>query len=377
MTDTAKLPTKRRLFDADSHVLEPNGWLDDYADEATRQRFKPFRHPIAPDLEKARAIVEGRTGSAAPDDPQWGRGYDAYGAWDPAERGNFLDQHGIEVQLVFSTFAPAVFLGGDVELLYGGIRAHTRALLDFCSGDARLVAVPLIPLTDLDRALAELDFALAQGAGAILLNTTAPSREMGPSHVDIDPLWARLQEAGVPFVTHVGTGGRLIPTGYRNNGRPLPSDFLGGGENIRSKDFINIGYWPANFLAALALDGVFDRFPGLRGASIEQGSQWVPGLLKALDGAMQFARTEPDVAALSMPASDFVRRQVKFAPFAKDDVGWVIDNVGPELLLFSTDYPHPEGTRDPIGRFERHLERFGDNVRERFYVENLAELLGR
>ena len=377
MPDNAQLAPRRRLFDADSHILEPNGWLDDYADAATREHFRPFHHPIAPDKEAAQAIVDGRSDSPAPDEPQWGRGYEAYGAWDPAERRNFLDQHQIEVQLVFSTFAPAVFLGGDTDLLYGGIRAHTRALVDFCSSDPRLVAVPLIPLTDLERAAAEVDFALAQGAGAILLNSTAPSREMGPSHVDIDPFWARLQEAGVPFVTHVGTGGRLIPSGYRHNGRPMPTDFLGGGENIRSKDFLNIGYWPANFLAALALDGVFDRFPGLRGASIEQGAEWVPGLLKTLEGAMQFAKTEPDLAALSMPAADFIRRQVKFAPFPKDDVGWVLDNVGPELLLFSTDYPHPEGTRDPIGRFEKHLGRFDESVQERFYVENLAELLGR
>jgi predicted TIM-barrel fold metal-dependent hydrolase len=199
---------------------------------------------------------------------------------------------------------------------------------------------------------------------------------MGPGHPALDPVWARLQDADVPFVTHVGTGGRLVPVGYRENGRPLPPDFLGGGENIRSKDFINIGYWPENFLSCLALDGVFERFPSLRGASIEQGAEWVPGMLKKLDGAMQFARTEPDLAALPLSASDYIRRQVKFAPFAKDDVGWVIDNVGPDLLMFSTDFPHPEGTRDPLGRFEAHLERFDDAVREKFYLENMAELLG-
>jgi predicted TIM-barrel fold metal-dependent hydrolase len=77
-----------------------------------------------------------------------------------------------------------------------------------------------------------------------------------------------------------------------------------------------------------------------------------------------------------MKASDYIRRQVKFAPFAKDDVGWVIDNVGHDLLMFSTDFPHPEGTRDPIGRFKAHLERFDESVREKFYVENMAQLLG-
>ena len=375
--------TQQRVYlDADSHVLEPTDWLTPYADPGIRRRMRALSHPFAPDTAAAAQRVAARAedppADALDDEKLWGRGYEAYGAWDPAERSAILDKFNIAAQLVFSTFAPGQFLsrGVDTELLYGGIRAHTRALVDFCSSDPRLLAVPLIPFADIERAIEELEFALAQNPGAIVVNSTSPSKTMGPGHSSLDPIWARLQDADIPFVTHVGTGGKLVPTGYRQNGRPVPPDFLGGGENIRSKDFINIGYWPENFLSCLALDGVFERFPRLRGASIEQGAEWVPGMLKKLDGAMQFARTEPDLAALPLAASDYIRRQVKFTPFAKDDVGWVLDNVGPDLLMFSTDFPHPEGTRDPIGRFEAHLERFDDAVRESFYTANMSELLG-
>lgn len=374
------MTARRRYLDADSHVLEPTDWLTPYADPDIRDRMRTLLHPIAPDNAEAARIVAGRgavaDASALDDGRLWGKGYDAYGAWDPAERIAILDKYRIDAQLVFSTFAPGQYVSKDLELLYGGTRAHTRALADFCASDPRLFAVPLIPFADIERAVEELDFALSQQPGAILVSSTAPSKQMGPGHPALDPIWARLQDADVPFVTHVGTGGRLVPAGYRENGRPLPPDFLGGGENIRSKDFINIGYWPENFLSCLALDGVFERFPRLRGASIEQGAEWVPSMLKKLDGAMQFARTEPDLAALSLRASDYIRRQVKFTPFPKDDVGWVLDNVGDDLLLFSTDFPHPEGTRDPIGRFEAHLERFDETARQRFYVDNMTELLG-
>lgn len=377
MTNTG---AAQRYLDADSHVLEPTDWLRPYADSDIRERMRTLPHPIAPDNFAAARIVAERANhpdvAALDDERLWGRGYDAYGAWDPAERVAVLDKYGIDAQLVFSTFAPGQYLSPDLDLLYGGTRAHTRALTDFCSVDPRLLAVPLIPFADIDRAVNELDFALAQSPGAILLASTSPSKEIGPGHPALDPIWARLQDADVPFVTHVGTGGRLVPTGFRENGRPLPPDFLGGGENIRSKDYINIGYWPENFLSCLALDGVFERFPALRGASIEQGAEWVPSMLKKLDGAMQFARTEPDLAALPLKASDYIRRQVKFTPFPKDDVGWVLDNVGPDLLLFSTDFPHPEGTRNPIGHFEAHLDRFDDTTRQRFYADNMAELLG-
>ena len=211
-----------------------------------------------------------------------------------------------------------------------------------------MLAAPLIPFADVDRAIVELDFALALEPGCILVSehravedhgarAIRPSTRSGPG----------CRTPTFPSSCHVGTGGRLVPPGFRENGRPLPPDFLGGGENIRSKDFINIGYWPENFLSCLALDGVFERFPRLRGASIEQGAEWVPSMLKKLDGAMQFTRTEPDLAALPLKASEYIRRQVKFTPFAKDDVGWILDNVGPDLLLFSTDFPHPEGTTRP------------------------------
>jgi predicted TIM-barrel fold metal-dependent hydrolase len=366
----------RRYFDADSHVLEPDDWLRPYADPEIRERLRTLKLPLAPSNADAASIVAGRDESVLADKQFWGKGYEAFGAWDAGERIAILDKYGIDAQFVFSTFAPGQFLSDDLELLYGGVRAHTRALADFCSADSRLLPVPLIPFADVERALVELDAALELGCGAVLVQSTAPSKDMAPSHPALDPFWARLQDADVAFVTHVGTGGRLVPAGYRANGRALPPDFLGGGENIRSKDFINIGYWPENFLSCLALDGVFERFPRLRGASIEQGAEWVPGMLKKLDGAMQFARTEPDLAALPLKASDYIRRQVKFTPFPKDEVGWILDDVGPDLLLFSTDFPHPEGTRDPLGRFENHLDRFDEATKQRFYVDNMRELLG-
>jgi predicted TIM-barrel fold metal-dependent hydrolase len=362
----------RRYFDADSHVLEPQHWLSEYVDPTVRDRLRPLAMPIAPDADRAGEMVATRTAVALDGDRNWGRGYSAFGAWDPDERVAVLDKYRIDCQFVFSTFAPSQFLGSEPEVLWAGVRAHTRALAAFCSHDPRLLPVPLIPFSDVDHAVAELEFALAEGCGGVLVQSTAPSKSMGPS----DPFWARLQDADVPFITHIGTGGRLVPTGYRENGREVPTDFLGGGENVRSKDFLNIGYWPENFLSVLALDGVFERFPRLRGASIEQGAAWLPGMLKKLDGAMQFARTEPDLAALPLPASDYIRRQVKFAPFPKDDVGWILDNVGADMLMFSTDFPHPEGTRDPLGRFATQLDSYDDTTQEKFYIENMRTLLG-
>jgi predicted TIM-barrel fold metal-dependent hydrolase len=125
----------------------------------------------------------------------------------------------------------------------------------------------------------------------------------------------------------------------------------------------------------MALDGTFEKFPGLRGGCIEQGALWVVPWLARLDLAQQtFQRTEP---ALKLPhePSDYVRRHVKFTPFPTEPVGWMIEQAGPELFLFSSDYPHPEGGRDPLGRFERELDGHPDDVKERFYSRNFAEMM--
>ena len=100
------------------------------------------------------------------DEPLWGRGYQAFGAWDAAERIAILDRFGIDAQYVFSTFAPGQFMSKDPDLLYGGIHAHTRALADFCSADPRLLAVPLIPLADVERALVDSMRRSSWGAAA-------------------------------------------------------------------------------------------------------------------------------------------------------------------------------------------------------------------
>ena len=114
--------------------------------------------------------------------------------------------------------------------------------------------------------------------------------ELAPTHPDLFPVWDTLAEADVPFVLHVGGGGRLLDRAFHNNAMPV-SDHLGGGENIRSKDYMVLHHGPETFIAVMVLDGVLEKFPRLRGGCIEQGALWVPALLRRLDIAQStFAR---------------------------------------------------------------------------------------
>ena len=178
-------------------------------------------------------------------------------------------------------------------------------------------------------------------------------RGHAPSHVALDPVWAIAQEAGLPVVFHVGGGGELLSPDYFENGLPAEKDFHGGEENFRSIDYMAIPYPPMQTVATLILDGVLERFPRLMIGVIEQGASWVPGWMRTLDSAFEaFRRHEQRLQKLSMKPSEYVRRQVRVTPYPTEDVGWITEQAGPEICLFSSDYPHVEGGRNPLRRFE-------------------------
>src|SRR5262249_31709920 len=104
--------------------------------------------------------------------------------------------------------------------------------------------------------------ALASPPGGCPLELPGAFRRPPPAV--LDPARARLADSGIPFVLHVG-GGKLLSKAFHQNGRPRPTDWLGGGENLRSKDFPVLHHSPERFIACLVLDGVFQRHPGLHG----------------------------------------------------------------------------------------------------------------
>jgi predicted TIM-barrel fold metal-dependent hydrolase len=71
-----------------------------------------------------------------------------------------------------------------------------------------------------------------------------------------------------------------------------------------------------------------------------------------------------------------VRRQVRATPYPAEDVGWTVENTGDEVCLFSSDYPHVEGGRNPIKRFEESMAPLSEPQKQRFYVDNFADLMG-
>jgi uncharacterized protein len=375
----------RVYCDADSHIMETKDWIAKFVDPAIAAKLpqmsllksgtKSFDIiNEAVELQKERAAL----GIGAVDVVRGVKGWNAPGAFDAMERTAALDDLGFSRQLVFSTFSATQYLHHeDMDVRYGGIRAHNRAMAAFCGRDSRLIAAGQVSLADPSRCVEEMREGKRLGCGAFWI-PGMPVGDRAPGHPRFDPVWQTFCDLNVPFLLHVGPNSNTKIAAYENNGLPRPKDITGaeGGENLRVRDFMLLSVGPQQFLTSLVFDGVFERFPKLRGGVIELGAGWVPQFLRTLDLSQKiFKRTDPSLAALQKRASDYIRRAVKFTPFPGEDVGRLIKDAGADLFMFSSDYPHPEGTDDPIGRFERTFEGLPEDAKNKFYSGNFQEMM--
>tara|TARA_E500000331_G_scaffold201152_1_gene193104 strand:- start:39394 stop:40542 length:1149 start_codon:yes stop_codon:yes gene_type:complete len=374
---------ERIIFDADSHLMELPDYLTRYADPGIRGRL-PTLGESATAIFDAKDYGERRAHSpelvssltAMGDDitrgPKW---HEALGSFNPRERSTVLDLLGFEQQVVFSSFCARLIFGDeDPDIGYGAATAQNRSMAEFVGDEPRLIGVAMVPLTDPDRALREIERALNEGLGAVWIPADAPGGR-SPGHPDHDRIWATLEERQTPFILHVGSAPLNIEDPWMNDGRPERVTARGGAEVIGSKDLTVVHHAAARFVSTMILDGVLEQFPALKGGVIELGAGWVPDMIRRLDYAAEiWARSEPQLAEMTRKPSDQIREQLRFTPYPFEDVAQLVTESSPELYLFSTDYPHAEGGRDPLGRFSRTTESLSDHDQSLFFSENFKTL---
>jgi uncharacterized protein len=380
----------RTMHDADSHIYEDANWLAPYVSAAVNDavpRLWEEAHEVATvgAQGSANAAAKHRDPRYRADDAaqlMTRKNFDATGSWIAEDRPLALDLLGFSSQLVFDTFAShkAIWTAQTNPSLGAALaEGQRRAMLAWCAVDVRLLPVVVVPLVDRVAAIRLTSEALAAGACAIQIGQYCPPHH-SPAHVDFEPIWAMCAEAGVPIVMHVaGAGGQVMPTGYFENGRPPVPDFHGGDSNFKSIDYLSIPYPVMQTLSALIIDGVLMRHPNLRIGCIEVGASWVPGLMRNMDSAHNaFRKNEERLQAMDLKPSEYIERQVRVTPYPHEDTGWIINNAGPHVALFSSDFPHVEGGRNPIARFERSMDEgfVSEQHKQRFYVHNYTDLLG-
>lgn len=376
--------TGRIVHDADSHLMELPDCLDPYFTGAMLARYRAlpaYQHKLkrAEDLHDIRARQgDARFRAEVGETILLRKNYEAHGAFLREDRPHVVDLLGFASQLVFTTFCLGNFgldQSNEMDLCYAAADAHNRMMTDFCSIDRRLLATAYVPLEDFTRAAETARLAIELGAKALMVPSLCPQRH-APSHIGLNQVWAQAQEAGIPVLFHVGGEEKLNPV-YKENGLPPVPDFHGGDDNFTSVSYMPIPNAAMQTIATLIFDGVFDRFPRLKWGAIELGASWVPGWMRAMDSAAgAFTKNETRLQKLSAKPSEIVRRQFRAAPYPHEDAGWIVHEAGPEIAMFSSDYPHVEGGRNPLKRFDASVAVCSAAERDAFYAGNFIDMMG-
>ncbi|WP_208029325.1 amidohydrolase family protein [Rhabdothermincola sediminis] len=363
-TDAASRPA--RAFDADNHYYEATDAFIRHVDPKMRgrcmrwaeidgrqrllvggkiNRFIP--NPTFDPVSKPGALIDYFRGKTSITDL-----HSAFGELDPiqpayrdpAARVEVMDAQGLTTAFLFPTLGVGMegALSGDRPALLAAFRGFNRWLLDDWTYDyqGRLYAAPYLTLADVDWAVEELEFVLAHGARIINMRPgpiSDPSGNRSFGHPSHDPFWARVNEAGVTVAFHAGDAGygfMLEQWGVNPEFQAfrLPALF-------QLLTMSPIADTVASFLA----DGIFLRFPNIRVATIENGSEWVRPLFGRLKKSFQMRGPmwQED------PRETF-RRHVWVAPFYEDDLVELRELIGVDRMIFGSDFPHAEGLADPL-----------------------------
>ena len=268
-----------------------------------------------------------------------------------------MDEFGLEAIWLFPTLGVLYeeLLKEDGFAVTTTFRAFNQWLLEdwgFRYQD-RIFAAPYISLADPEWAVRELEWALAEGARVVCMRPAAVLTAQGwrtPSDPMFDPFWARCAEAGIAVVVHAGDSGQSS-NGYAVDG--FGASFSGGGWKPSIKSFA-IERAAFDFLITLSFEKLFDRHPGLRIASVENGSTFLADLfakLRSTDKKMPgWFSTDP---------VEQFKQHVWINPFWEDDPEEIASLMGTDRVIFGSDWPHIEGMPRPLD-YAAELKNFSD-----------------
>lgn len=336
------------VIDADTHVIEPADlWqtrmsVKKWGDLVPHVKFDPESggdtwffgsKPLVPATVTAVAGWHGYP----PDHPRTMAELDPHHT-DPIARLKRMDEYGIFAEVLYPNlgiFSATEYLGLTVDASFSleCIRAYNDFLIDWCSAaPTRYIPVMTIPFWDLKESIAEMHRAAELGHKGIVMTSR-------PEHFGLpmiasdhwDTLWAAAQEAQLPVNFHIASG-RVEP--YANESEKPHTKF--GWDSVMG--FIG----NSRVVLALVFGGVCHRFPGLDFVSVESGVGWLPFMLEAMDWQWKGTGITLDHPEYDLLPSEYFQRQIYGCFwFESGSARAAIDQLGPDNLLYETDYPHP------------------------------------
>ena len=285
-----------------------------------------------------------------------------------------LQGQGLESVWLFPTLGVLYeeLLKHDTEAVTTLFGAFNRWLQEDwgCNYKDQIFAAPYISLCDVDWACQELEWALQQGARVVVMRPSAvQTRDHGirsPADPMFDKFWAALNESGITLVVHAADSG-YTTHGYVADG--FSANISGGSFAPNIKHF-NIERAAYDFLITITYERLFERFPNLRVASIENGAEFLPDLFRKLKQSSNRLATAGYFK--EDPVESF-KQHVWINPFWEDDVNEVAALMGADRVIFGSDWPHIEGMPTPLD-YVAELDQFSAADQQKILRDNARSL---
>ena len=282
-----------------------------------------------------------------------------------------LDEQGVDKVLLFPTLGVVLeqHIEEDPEACVAAFHAFNEWILDDWGFDyeGRMFSAAYLTLADADAAVAEVEWAIAHGVKLVDVRAAPPPVSSGatsPADPIFDPVWARLEEAGVLVCTHSGSSTRWFADRWEGPTQPT------GFRVMPLRWMLNVNRDVTDFFAVVISHGLFARFPRLRMMSVENGAGWVGPLKKLFKKA--YGQNPTYFAENPIDTFD---QHVWVTPFWEDPIDVVVADVPGDRIAYGSDWPHAEGTQHPLDYLDT-VAGLDDALRRRIVHDNVLAALG-
>ena len=373
-----------KIWDTDTHVRPTLETLEPFYDAAFKARVPELERYRRVNTRNAEGMIPGRTSYSFPENEPFrrtlgkaereserpqrsyqGKRWASPGAidFDPHARIGDMDEEGVDVQLMVGGASSAV-PQLDLDIQVGFMRAYNRYLDDFCGKYPHRLkaALPIVPKA-IEASVAEIRrWGKSPWAVGVYPNM---SNDTPLDHPEMEPVWKAVDELGLAVIHHSHYNGPPYFPGYQDL---WDNAFLGRSAAHPWGAMRAIG----SFIGS----GIMERYQNLRFGILECGCGWLPFWMRRLDDQAQYVGGVPP---MEHKISEYMTGGRFFAALemaeGEDMIQMVIDFMGPDVLMYGSDYPHQEC------RFPESVNFFlgwdlSDEMRRKMFWDNPVRFYG-
>ncbi len=277
------------------------------------------------------------------------------------ERLDDLDKEGIDIQYLYPSFLLHINALADGILAMGVCHAYNTWLAEACQkAPDRLKGIGVVALQDAQGAAKELSRIKDLGMTAVMINGTAGSKRL--DHPDHDPFFAEANRVNLPIAVHFSLQFPVVDKLFEHH---FPNRVLAGIFPIMAG------------LTSVFCSGLLDRFEKIKFAFLEGGISWVPAHIERMDDHFE----NPRYGArdlISHPPGEYLKSGRIFFGCEGNEpfLPRVIDDLGEDLFMFSSDYPHADRTEGTAGYLKNRND-LSNNARHKLLADNAQRFYGR